>query len=488
VWIALGAIIAISVSRATEGLSPSTETPAVSSTSHQHDEAAPAGQKQLWTCGMHPEVILEEPGQCPICGMDLVPVEAGDGSDGDAANTSMSGTNGGEREVLFYRNPMNPTITSPTPMKDEMGMDYVPVYKDEVDEAVGSGTTVRIDPAIVQNMNVLTEPVTRRNIHSQIRTVGYLEYDQEKMVSVTTKYSGWIEKVYVNYVGQPVRKGQPLFEIYSPELVQTQQELLSAITFARKMEDAPDDARRQAESLTSATRSRLAYWDISPEQIERLIRTGEVVRTLTVAAPSSGLVMKRMEGLEGMAVRPGMELFHISDLSTLWLSVEVFENQFPFLREGDTANVTLDYFPGESFTGKVRFIEPQVNEKTRTISLKLEVPNRNGRLRAGMYATVRFAPETGSDVIAVPSLSVIRTGQRNIVIVADGNGRFTPRDVTLGAEGNGYVEVRSGLQEGETVVTSSQFLLDSESNLESNLREAIQKLIAAKSGGDDDAQ
>jgi len=477
VWIALGAVIAISVARVTGLLSRPTEEPAMSGTPHHHDEAAPAAQKQLWTCGMHPEVIMEEPGQCPICGMDLVPVETGGDAPSHDDMSSMSGS--GEREILFYRNPMTPTITSPTPMKDEMGMDYVPVYSDEVDQAASGGATVTIDPGIVQNMNVVTEPVKRRDIHAQIRTVGYLEYDQEKMVSVTTKYSGWIEKVYVNYIGQPVRKGQPLFDIYSPELVQTQQELLSAISFAKEMESAPEDARRQAEALSAAARTRLAYWDISPAQTEQLIRTGKVVRTLQVTSPSSGLVMKRMPGLEGMAVRPGMELFHIADLSSLWLSVEVFENQLALLQEGSPAEINLDYFPGETFTGKVRYVEPQVSEKTRTVSLKVEVPNRDGKLRAGMYATVTFEPATGENVLAVPTLSVLRTGQRNLVILAEGGGRFTPREVVLGPEGDEYVEVRSGLKEGDVVVTSSQFLLDSESNL----REAIQKLIASKKGG-----
>jgi len=174
-----------------------------------------------------------------------------------------------------------------------------------------------------------------------------------------------------------------------------------------------------------------------------------------------------------------MELFHIADLSSLWLSVEVFENQLALLQEGSPAEINLDYFPGETFTGKVRYVEPQVSEKTRTVSLKVEVPNRDGKLRAGMYATVTFEPATGENVLAVPTLSVLRTGQRNLVILAEGGGRFTPREVVLGPEGDEYVEVRSGLKEGDVVVTSSQFLLDSESNL----REAIQKLIASKKGG-----
>jgi len=425
---------------------------------------------QLWTCGMHPEVIQDEPGTCPICHMDLVPLR-----DEEAPSPDSDGP----REVLFYRNPMDPTVTSPVPAKDEMGMDYVPVYSDEVGGQAGGQATVTIDPAVAQNMNVLTASATRGELTREIRTVGYLEYDQQRMVSVTTKYPGWIEKVFVNYVGEPVEKGQPLFEIYSPELVQTEQDLLSAIQFARRMAGATEDAHQRAVDLVEASRQRLVYWDVTQEQIRRLEDTGKVFRTLTVVAPAGGVVMMRMPGLEGMAVKPGMELFHIANMSSLWLSVEAFENQIRWLQVGSEAEVSLSYFPGETFTGRVRFIEPQINEVTRTVPLKLEVPNRGGRLRAGMYATVRFEPVVAKDAVLVPSPAVLRTGQRNLVVVAEGGGRFTPRDVRLGVEGDGQVEILSGLQSGEEVVTSAQFLIDSESNL----REAVQKLLAARGAG-----
>jgi Cu(I)/Ag(I) efflux system membrane fusion protein len=383
-----------------------------------------------------------------------------------------------EKKVLFYRNPMNPTITSPVPMQDEMGMDYVPVYESEAAAATGQGTSVTIDPSVVQNMNVQVQEVRRRDLTREIRTVGYLGYDQQKMVTVTTKYPGFVEKVYVNYLGEPVRKGQALFEIYAPELVQTEQDLLSALEFARKLKGAPAEAQRRAQALVAAARARFAYWDIRPAQIEEFEKTGEVFRTLTVSAPSSGVVMKRLDGLEGMAVKPGMELFHIADLSSLWLTVEVFEGQLGWLRVGSVADIALSYFPSETFTGRVRFVEPQVSEKTRTVPLRLEVPNPGGRLRSGMYATVRFHPVVAKDAIVVPSLAVLRTGERNLVVLAEGEGRFAPREVTLGSEGDGDTEILSGLQAGDKVVTSAQFLLDSESSL----REVIQKMIAAAHG------
>jgi RND family efflux transporter MFP subunit len=381
----------------------------------------------------------------------------------------------GERRILFYRNPMNPDITSPVPAKDEMGMDYVPVYADEAQPSAGEGVTVSVAPAVVQNMNVVIAPVERRDLSRQIRTVGYLDYDQEKMVSVTTKYAGYIEKALVNYLGQPVRRGEPLFEIYSPELVQTQQELLSALEYVKRMAKASPEARARADALVEAARTRLRYWDITREQVARLENTGKVFRTLALVSPASGIVMKRMEGLEGMAVRPGMELLHIANISSLWLNAQVYEDQFPWLKVGSPATIAVTYFPGETFRGRVRYIEPQVSEKTRTLGLTLDVPNPDGRLRAGMYATVEFSPVVAKNALTIPSQAVIRTGERDVVVVALGEGRFEARDVQLGAHGGGLVQVKEGLKEGENVVTSAQFFFDSESNLQA----AIQKMVAS---------
>jgi len=463
--------------------------------------AEEAGDGRLWTCGMHPEVIQDEPGQCPICHMDLVPIAADqlpeemadDGMAGDGM-AAMDPTMEGASDVhaghphadagqgTLYTCPMHPQVLEEEPGNCPIcGMTLVPVASLE-GEGSGArgpgveGVVVSLDPGVVQNMNVKTEAIVRRDVVREIRTVGYLDYDQGKMVTVTTKYPGFVERVHVNYVGEPVRRGEPLFEIYSPELVQTQQELLSALAYARRMEGAPEEARQRAEALLDAARRRLSYWDIGPRQVAAIEASGEVLRALTVTSPATGLVMKRMPGLEGSAVSPGMELFHIADLRSLWLSVEVFEDQLPWLKEGSSARITLSYFPGETFTGRVRFVEPQVSETTRTVGLRLEVPNQEGRLRAGMYATVVFEPVAAEGVLVVPSLAVLRTGERNLVVMALGEGRFVPREVELGIEGQGIVQVLAGLEEGERVVTSAQFLIDSESNL----REAIQKLIAQK--------
>jgi RND family efflux transporter MFP subunit len=439
-------------------------------------ETAPGEmESQLWTCPMHTHLLEEEPGECPICGMSLVPVS-------DGWQVPEAPPQSGEREILFYRNPMNPTVTSPVPAQDEMGMEYVAVYADEMDQAVGQGPTVTINPVVVQNMNVQSVMVERRDLKQEIRTVGYLEYDQERMVTVTTKYSGFVEKVYVNYVGEPVKKGQPLFEIYSPELVQTEHELLSAIDYAKKFDTSNTEAGRRAKALVASARERLVYWDISLDQIDNLEKTGEVFRTLQVVAPAGGLVMKKMPGLEGMAVRPGMEVYHIADLRSLWLSVEVFEHQVAQIDIGSAAEIELTYFPGEIFRGTVRFIEPEFSEATRTLRMKIDVPNPDRRFRAGMFGTIRFHPTAAQEALVVPTQAVLRTGQRNVVIVDLGDGSFAPRDVQIGHEGGGYVEILEGLNEGDRIVTSSQFLIDSESSLQA----AVQKMIAQRSAQEDD--
>ncbi len=456
----------------------------------------------------------------------------------------------GDREVLFYRNPMDPTVTSPVPAQDEMGMDYLPVYADEAEQALGAGAMVTIDPTVVQNMNVRTRVVERQDLRHEIRTVGHLDYDQARMVTVTTKYDGFVEKVHVNYVGEPVARGQALFDIYSPQLVQTQYELLAAIRYAARLtgaeagrdaavgqphgSDAPHGVRavhgahaqevaehaerlehaghtgeayphaepaedaagraghgsprgvalHHAEALVDSARKRLGFWDISPEQILRLEQTGEIFRTLTVTAPAAGLVMKRMRGLEGMAVTPGMEAYHIADITSLWLSVEVFEDQVVWIRPGARADVSFAYFPGETIRGTVEFIEPELTEETRTLTVRIAVPNPRGRLRKGMFATVVFDPVVVPDAVAVPAESVLRTGRRSIVIMALGGGRFEPREIDPGRARGGLVEVRSGLEAGERIVTSSQFLLDSESSL----RAAVQSMLsgaAAPAAGHD---
>jgi Cu(I)/Ag(I) efflux system membrane fusion protein/cobalt-zinc-cadmium efflux system membrane fusion protein len=468
VWMALGGLIVVAAALLT-GIYPPLE-PGTEVTTEE---------VQLWTCGMHPEVIQEEPGICPICHMDLTPLQAA------TEGTAHHGHEATAEEVWTCPEHWQ-HIQEPEPGSCPIcGRDLVradadgqPMAGSEDHSGHQQGTPVTIDPVVVQNMNVRMAPVGRRDLSRAIRTVGHLDYDQERMVSVTTRYQGFIEKVFVNHVGQPVRRGEPLFKVYSAELVQTQQELLSAVRYARRMSATDPETRRRAESLVASARQRLSYWDITDEQVAEIEASGKVLRTLTVVSPLNGVVMQRMHGLEGMAIRPGMEALHVADLSSLWLTVEVYENQLFWLGEGSTADVSFDYFPGEHFSGRVRYVEPEVSPSTRTVKLTLEVPNRDRRLRVGMYATVSFEPVVAHDAVVVPAQAVIRSGKRDVVVIALGEGRFAPREVTLGAQSDGLLQVLDGLDGSEQVVTSAQFLIDSESNL----RAAVEKMIAAKLG------
>lgn len=432
--------------------------------------SAAGGQRNVmyYQCPMHPTYISDEPGTCGICGMDLVPKYE------DAEGTAK----GSERKIKYWRAPMDPTYISDTPGKSPMGMDLVPVYEDEVDEA--SPNAIRIDPATVQNIGVVTEPVERGDLKVDIRTVGNLDYDEGKVFLVNTKYDGWIEKVYVNYIGERVERGEPLFEIYSPDLVSTQEEYLSALEYRNSMQGSGfPEAEARADDLLEAARSRLLYWDITEEQIQRLEENHAVKRTLTVVSPASGIVAQKMDqALEGMRAMAGMNLYKIVDLSTLWVHVDLYEYQLPWIQVGQKAEIEIGAFPGEIFRGKVLFFYPQLDKKTRTIRACVEIPNPDGKLRAQMFATVRFSPVAEQNVVLVPEMAVLHSGERDVVVLALGEGRFEPREVKLGLQGGGNYEVLEGLEGGEKIVTSSQFLIDSESNL----REAINKMLMARKG------
>jgi Cu(I)/Ag(I) efflux system membrane fusion protein/cobalt-zinc-cadmium efflux system membrane fusion protein len=431
------------------------------------------GRKQLWTCGMHPQVIQDEPGECPICGMTLVPVNDTQTQEAAAAQPAQ------ERKIKYWQAPMDPTFISDKPGKSPMGMDLVPVYEDEVEEAPAG--TIRIDPVFVQNIGVQSTELRRTDIPFTIRTVGTLTYNDGQIAWVTTKFDGWIEGVSVNYVGEPVKKGQKLFEIYSPQLVTTQKEYLQALDYAQRMGEGnyPDIAAR-AQSLLVSSRERLKYWDISDDQIEELEASRQLRRTLAVVSPVDGLVVEKMDqALEGMFVKAGMNLYKIVDLSTIWVEVEIFENQVPWLQIGQRAEVELPYEPGKQHAGRVRYLYPFLNKKTRTMKVSIELPNPGQKLRADMYANVIFDVPSARDVLAVPEEAVIHSGTRNIVVLDRGDGRFQVKEVVLGVNGSGLWEVKEGLDEGDLIVVSSQFLIDSESNL----REAIQKMISEPKAG-----
>jgi RND family efflux transporter MFP subunit len=426
---------------------------------------------QLWTCGMHPEVLLSEPGQCPKCRMDLVPVKQ------TSTNKSKSTKKGG-RKILYWQAPMDPTEIYNKPGKSKMGMDLVPVYQDKVSGSVG---TVVIDPVTIQNMGVRYTSVKRMDFNRDIRAVGIVEYNEEKLYTINSKISGWIEKLYVDYTGKIVLKGQPLLEIYSPELVSTQEEYLLALNNQKAVSGSNfESIRNGAVSLLNSTRKRLAYWDIPYSEIARLEQTREVRKTLRLDAPANGVVIHK-NAVEGAKVNAGMDLYRIADLSTVWVEASIYDYELPWVSEGQKAEMQLSYLPEKNYSGKISYIYPYLNEKARTIQIRLEFENPNLELKPGMYTNVYIQGKTFQNVLVIPSEAVIRSGERNVVFVASDEGKFEPRQVRIGADGgpdNRYVKVLGGLLEGEQIVTSSQFLMDSESRLQ----EVIQNMLQEREG------
>ncbi len=434
----------------------------------EHDHSGEAAG-QLWTCGMHPQVIQDEPGDCPICGMALTPLKE--------SGESVPDEDSGDKKIRYWVAPMDPNYISDKPGKSPMGMDLVPVYEDEGPQADTTGI-VHIDPSFVQNIGVQWVDVERRDIPFTIRTIGTVAYNEEAVSLVNVKYAGWIEGVTVNYVGEPVSKGQKLFEIYSPELVTTQKEYLNALDYVARMEGGNyPGVRKRAESLLDSSRERLRNWDLTAEQVEELESTRRPRRTITVFSPADGVVISKMDqSLEGMYVKPGMNLYTIADLSTVWVEAEIFETQIPWLQEGQDANLEFPSLPGREFRGSIRYLYPFFNPKTRTMKVSIELPNPGRSLRKDMYADVTFDVPSARQVLTVPEHSVIHSGTRDIVVLRIGEGTFQVREIELGVSGDGVWEVRSGISEGDEVVTSSQFLIDSESNL----RAAIRKTIEAR--------
>ncbi len=426
-------------------------------------------ESQLWTCGMHPEVIVDEPGQCPKCGMNLVPVKLA--SSGPAGQEEPQG----ERKILYWQAPMDPTEIYDEPGKSKMGMDLIPVYDDQA--TLGAGGSIRIDPVTVQNMGVRSAKVKRGDFSRSIRTVGQVDYNEEKLYIVNTKISGWIERLFVNYVGEMVDRGEPLLEIYSPELVTTQEEYLLALqTQKRLAQSGFESVREGAASLLESSRTRLLYWDIPISEIERLEKTGEVKKTVQLESPATGMVVHK-NAIEGMHIKEGTDLYQIADLSTIWVHASVYDYELPWIRDGQTAQMELSYLPGKTFEGKVAYVYPYLREKARDVHVRLEFPNPGLELKIGMYANIDIQAPVIRDAVIIPTEAIIRSGARNVVFVVQGEGRFEPRQVMLGEEGdNGMIRVVSGLLGNEEVVTSAQFLLDSESRLQ----EVILKLLAEK--------
>ncbi|EKD35861.1 MAG: hypothetical protein ACD_75C01747G0002, partial [uncultured bacterium] len=338
-------------------------------------------------------------------------------------------------------------------------------------------STIRIDAATIQNMGVRTAPVRTAALSKSIRALGTVTYDETKIYAVNVKFNGWIEKLYVDFVGESVKEGQPLFDIYSPELVSAQEEYLLAVSQLESLGASEyPSVRRNAESLLRAATQRLAYWDLEKAQIARLKKAGTVKKTLTIYSPASGVVIKK-DALLGHQVKAGMHQYEIADLSRVWVDVEIYEYELPYVKKGMDAEMELSYLPGKRLKGKVLFVYPFLSPKTRTAKLRLAFDNREGQLKPDMYANVFLESTIEDNAVVIPQEAVIDSGLRKLVFVSLGEGKFEPRPIKLGIEGaDNTFQVLEGVKAGEEVVVSAQFMFDSESRL----REAIQKMLEAK--------
>jgi len=433
---------------------------------HEAPETQPAAADQLWTCGMHPQVIQDKPGTCPICHMKLTPLAT--------TGAATTGPTRGERKIKYWWDPMiGPSSISDKPGKSAMGMDLVPVYEDEV----AAGPTVTIDPVVVQNMGVRVATVTEGPLSKQIRAVGYLAEAQPNIRDVNLRVSGWIEKLYADTEGMYIQKGEPLFELYSPQVLAALQEL----TVARRSRDAvrrelPAAMRADNVLLYRAAEQKLLLFGLSREQVDKLAAADPTPTTVTFQSPITGHLTEKMV-VDGAAVKAGGRALRIVDLSALWLDAQIYEQDLPFISLGRKVAATVESMPGQEFEGEVIFIHPQVDPMTRTATVRMALPNPALRLRPGMYATAIIQSTVDAQAVLVPREAIIDTGARQVAFVSLGEGRFEPRKLQTGVSGDdGMVQVLKGLSAGDSVVTSGQFLLDAESRM----KEAIQKHLEAK--------
>jgi Cu(I)/Ag(I) efflux system membrane fusion protein/cobalt-zinc-cadmium efflux system membrane fusion protein len=426
--------------------------------------------KQWWTCGMHPQVLQDHPGLCPICHMKLTPLKSDSADDTEAR---------GERKILYYWDPMlGPSSIAHAPGKSAMGMDLVPVYEDEQ----SGGPTVKIDPTIVQNMGVRTAEVSRGPLEKTVRAVGMIEVPEPGQYEINLKVNGWIKKLYANQEGMHVHKGEPLFDLYSPDLQVAEEELIGAVKSLKSLDPKASDALRiESEDLVDSAKQKLRLWDVADEDIEAIANATKAPDTIPFRSPMDGHVLDKMV-VEGSAVQAGMKVMRIEDHTKLWLEARVYEDDIPLIALGQTVEATVDGVPGKTYTGPITFIYPHLDHMTRTAMVRVTFDNPNHELSPGMYATANILTKAVSDAVLVPREAVIDTGTRQIAFVALSEGHFEPRKVRMGVTGDDdRVQILEGLAPGETVVTSGQFLLD----VESRTTEAIDKLrqSSTTSGG-----
>jgi len=374
------------------------------------------------------------------------------------SDTSTATASG--KKILYWIDAMNPTQKYNKAGKASDGMDLVPVY----DEGSGPATStvsgyanVKLTSERQQLIGVQTGMTEKRSMGRSVRTVGRVAVDETRLYKISTKFDGYIEKLYVNVTGQQIRKGQPLFSVYSPDLLATQQDYLLAMR-----------AATQAPSLLAAARQRLLLWDVTPAEIRQLERTGTARKSVTIYAPTNGYVLNKI-AVEGARVTPGEALFDIANLDHVWIQADVYESELQFIRLGAMATTTLSYIPGRAWTGRVTFIAPTVDPMTRTVKVRSEFDNADGALKPEMFGDV-VIEQPARQVVVVPESAVLQTGTRSVVFVAKDDGTFEPREVTVGTKSDQFYEVCSGLDAGVKVATQANFLIDSESRLKAALK------------------
>jgi Cu(I)/Ag(I) efflux system membrane fusion protein/cobalt-zinc-cadmium efflux system membrane fusion protein len=421
-------------------------------TENEDSEEITSEETQLWTCGMHPDIISDEPGNCPICGMKLTPVK----------NTETSSTNG-EKEILYWVAPMNPNEIYDEPGKSKMGMDLVPVYADESSQA----GVVTIDPTVQQNMNVKLTTIEKRALNPAIITNAVFTIDERKEFQINARVSGWIEKLLVNYTGQKVSKGDKLLEIYSPELVSAQQEYLTALKYKNKVTST--SLSSSGDELIENAYRKLTLLNFTPAEIMKLENSGKVRTTIPLYSPVDGTVLMK-NVVQGEKIQAGQNLLHIAELSNLWLKADIYESDINKIELGDKVVIEVDAFPNQKFQGEVSFIYPTISSKTRTTQIRIDVPNTKGRLKPAMLARATILTGKTRLLPVISESAVIRSGEINVAVQYLGEGKFKPVAIELGNYADGFYQVLSGLKEGSKVVTSAQFLIDSESSLKTAMK------------------
>jgi len=435
----------------------------ITATACSKKQAEKADQPQLYNCPMHPSFIADKPGDCTICGMKLVPMEK--------KSTAATSKPKAMKKTL-YRSTMNPGEISDKPGKDSMGMEMVP-FETETPGAEAAGlpglAAVTISPEKRKLMNLKLATAEMKNLIRSLRTSARIVPDETRLFRVTAKIDGYVEKLFVNATGQAVRRGQPLLSIYSPDLMASQQEFLSALVMAEQMGQSPDPLTAESgRGLVDAARRRLKLWDISDAQIQRLEKSRIVEKALTLAAPSSGYVSEKMV-LAGQKIMAGETLMVIADLSVVWAEADLYAADADFIKTGMDADLTMPFLPGRTFTGRIGFLNPFLDGMSRTLKARLEVANPDLLLKPEMYGEISLTFNLGTRLV-VPDAAVMRTGERNYVFVDDGAGSLIPLLVKTGVQSGDDVEIISGLKNGDRVVAAANFLVDSESSLKAALQ------------------